>query len=652
MQRFPQIRLALAASLVALAVSISSIAPVAHAEFPPITDAHKKLTAVPGHPGAPAVVLFHEGDMLFRDPNVQRLVTIFNVRKRIKILNQQGVEDYGTLVLPHSRYERISNFQGRTVLPDGSELPVGDDAIFERAVSQAERFYETAVAFPSVVPGAILDYSYEIRNDSMFYTEPWYFQSTIPTLHSEITYHPSDYQELGNWGMTLPGRAFQSDSSQEKNGRSVKIWLDDLPPIPDEPWSVPVTDLSARVMMYVETYDEYHYLESWRTLVDIVDDGTYKPMLKNDGRAKAKARELTEGLKDDRQKAQALYRFVRDEIGTIPVRGVLGGDQDKGVDAVMADGRGMPSEKALLLHSLLSNAKIDSELVWVPDANEGMIDPNVANPFWFDRMLVRLEMGGETVYLDPSDDSLAFGTLRPFNEGQPAVLVRKKPEVIETPSSSWDAHGRKAELDLAVGEDGRITGTGVVTHQGHNAWAVLHPGQGNDTVLDAWTESLEDDFPGYAVSDVTVDQRVDDGRLEVRFALAQKDEEVLGDEVTLAPTRPFGPLGQRFELPPSRRLTPVRLPFGSWQEVVTEVTWPEGWTVEQTPAQIDDRNPVGAVELRVETREEERKLTVRRRFEIHKREFPDGLHYDNLRQLYATVSEHDAQPLVLVKGAG
>jgi len=40
---------------------------VAAVEFPPISDAERALTAVPGQPGAPAVVLFKNAELRFMD---------------------------------------------------------------------------------------------------------------------------------------------------------------------------------------------------------------------------------------------------------------------------------------------------------------------------------------------------------------------------------------------------------------------------------------------------------------------------------------------------------------------------------------------------------------------------------------------------------
>ena len=58
-----------------------------------------------------------------------------------------------------------------------------------RGSTCGHNLYVTAVAFPAVQVGAILDYRYDLRFDSIFFTEPWYFAGRLPTLLSEIVYY-------------------------------------------------------------------------------------------------------------------------------------------------------------------------------------------------------------------------------------------------------------------------------------------------------------------------------------------------------------------------------------------------------------------------------------------------------------------------------
>jgi hypothetical protein len=139
--------------------------------FPPITDDERTLTAVPGQPNAPAVMLFRKGELRMMDLANQDVSSLLSVRVRLKILTEAG-KAHGDVLITHSGSVRLQGFDGRTVLPDGTVVPVPRDATFKRTASRSRRLYVTSVAFPAVQVGAILDYQYTVRWDSIFFLEP------------------------------------------------------------------------------------------------------------------------------------------------------------------------------------------------------------------------------------------------------------------------------------------------------------------------------------------------------------------------------------------------------------------------------------------------------------------------------------------------
>ena len=128
---------------------------------------------------------------------------------------------------------------------------------------------------------------------------------------------------------------------------------------------------------------------------------------------------------DRHDKALALYRFVRDEIDD---GGRLGRRLARGLERRLRARRRSwaPAEKALLLQTLLAAAGIESRTVWAANRKDGLVNMNFATPWWFDRMLVAVDLEGKRIFLDPSDRSLAFGHLDPAVEGMPALLYDPK----------------------------------------------------------------------------------------------------------------------------------------------------------------------------------------------------------------------------------
>ena len=643
-RRVPPALAFFAAAVLALAAG-----PASGADFAPITDAERALTAAPGDPEAPAVVLFEKGRMALME-YPKDLYSQLEVEVRVKVLNDRGKEMFGEVEIEHGRYLRLSGFKGRTVLPDGREVPVGEDAVFQDVASRARRRYVTRAAFPAVEPGAILDYRYTLRWDTFLYLEPWYFANRVPTLLSEVTYVVPKNMTARPWAMQVNSVELRAEDKGLAKGTELRIWAENVPAIADEPFSFPFEDLSSRfVLLPLEVMSggrQIRLLRSWNSVCELVHHG-YQEMRDRRGDAKRKARELTAGSTTARAKAEALYRFVRDEIRSDGFSGVFVDRKDTTIDRVLSERRGSSVEQALVLETMLDAAGLEPRLVWAANRLDGRIDTGAANPWWFDRVLVTLELDGERVVLDPSDRDLGFGQLVPGFEGMPALLYHQsRPEFIELPAPPSSDNARRADVALAVDSEGRVTGSGTLTLTGHHAWIDLSLRDGDDPAAE-WRETLESSYQGYEVTDVEVADDRDRRTVTVAWKLELREEEALGDEVTLWPSRPIGPQEQPFTLPPERRTTPVQLYFADVEEVALSVTWPEGWSIDNPPPAVLERRQGAAVEQEVEVDEAGRTLTYRRRLETSKVEFTDSNEYGALRDVIAAAAKADAQPLVL-----
>ncbi len=630
-------------------------APVFAGVFPPITEAEKALKSVPGEPNAPAVILFRKAEFLMWGYDSRGAIdSRMLVQVRKKILTEEGKNE-AELTVSHSADYRLSeaSFRGRTVLPDGREVPVGSDTRFERKLSKRFKASVTTVAFPAVEVGAILDCQYEIRFESIFFLEPWYFADDLPVLHSEIVFKiPREVQAVA-WNRDPVRVGIHRESTTSSRGSEVRVWADNLPSVPNDPFSPPFADMAAQMMMVPTVIDDgtshTRLMESWASIGAILDEG-YGKARRKDGGVDKKAREIavSTGVGSNEEKARALYRFVRDEIETDP-SGWIGASADSSVAAVLSGHHGTPVEKALLLQSLLRAVKLDGRIVWAADRWDGQIDPQVANPLWFDRVLVAVDLDGKRTFLDPSDRALAFGWLRSGYEGMPALIHdAKKPEGVVLPQSPFDRSGRRATVELALDAEGRLSGKGEVVYAGHSAWEKIDWKDDDAATLEAWKEWLGEEYKGFQLDNVQFQELPDEQKARITWTMKQRDEEVLGDEVSFAPSRPIGPARQLFPQEAAKRRSTVLLDSLGRDEVELKLSWPEGWKVDAKPAAASLKNRVGELAVSVDVNEAARSLVYRRRLDVTQRELATLQLYEEIRSLYGEAEKNDAQALVLV----
>lgn len=617
------------------------------ATFPPISDAEKAMKAVAGQPGAPGVVLYRRALLHFRD-YPREANSRMEVSVRLKVLTEEG-KKLGEVELPHSRQLRLDNFEGRVVRPDGSELPLPKEAIFVEKRSRSRKAFVTRAAFPNVEVGAIIDYKYTLYWDSFYYLEPWYFHDALPVLLSEIVYEVPPSLGVQVWGKETSGVKIKTEKTQRRNAAVFRVWMENLPGLPNEPFSFPEEDLSSRfVMIPTQLYfsgGNQPLLESWKQVSTLAWDEFYKGYVAADTKAAAMAKQLAAG-KERREQIRALYEFVRDEVRTGDGGGVWVGGK---ADEVLAAREGSPAEKSLLLYAMLASLKIPPRIVWAASRNEGRAEVDVPNPSFFEAVLVQVDDGGAVLTMDPSDRSLGFGRLPPHYESTRAVLIdRKKPETVVLPAAPFSDNSQLATLKLAVDADGKVAGSGELKLGGHYAWRSLRAKENAEETQKLWLERLAELFPGFEPSGVTVAEDLHDQRMTIGFQLAQRAENVLGDEVTLQPSRPFL-ANQPLSLPPDQRLTPVLLPFAALDEARLELQWAEGFEVDAQPKDVRVETELGVYALSVKTDPAARRAEVVRSFSRQQHEIHGQDGYATLRKLYEKASQSDAQTLVLVR---
>jgi transglutaminase-like putative cysteine protease len=625
--------------------------PAAAGDLRPVSEQELQMTSVPEAPNAPAVVLFKKGTLSVLDPKTGRFSPSFTVEVRRKILTDEG-KKYGEVLIFHGKQAKLQDLEGRTVLPDGREIPLPKEAVFKRRLSRSEKVFVTSIAFPAVEVGAVLDLRYRLRGASIFSLEPWYFQAEVPTLYSEVIYDVPA-QVVSRSYMSDPMKTgIQQNATKTLDGGRVWAWGRNLPAVPDEPFGVPFEDLSswyllAPVGIKSSGFKPVRLLETWATTCELYGD-EYDRALKKSANAGRKAQEIAAGSADPRARAEGIYRFVRDQIETEELPGV-GLPEDATADSVLAARRGGSAGKALLLQAMLRAAGLQARAVWAADRDDGKVTMDFPNPLWFDRVLVALDLAGERVFLDPSDRSLAFGHLVPSVESMPALLYdRTSPETLTLPLTPYTDNLRQAKVNLEVDANGRVTGRGTLTLTHQHAWERLRWKPSAEETAQAWKDWLGESYREFTVSDVRVAESVEEEKVEVTWSLAQREEEVLGDEVTLSPSLPLGPVQQPFRGEAASRVSPVLFSYPDRDEIELTVRWPEGWQPETLPKEIRHDTAAGALTASVEWTDGMRSLTYHRRFDVKQREFGKP-QYPIVQSLFARAEKSDAERLVLVR---
>ena len=604
----------------------SSVSPASAAavDFPPVTDEERALQKVAGEPNAPAVVLSKNAEFWMMDlaaPGRLLAPGLAHAHQDPDRAGQgpgRGRDPAQRLRAPEPARgaDRAARRPGRCRSPRRRK--------FERRLSRTDKRFVTSVAFPGVEVGAILDYEYELRFDTFYYLEPWYLSEEIPVRRAEIVYHVPAEMGVQAWSRDPFKAGLSTDTARVAGGGSQGAGLGREPPGGPRRAVRPAVrrprdaDPAAARRSTPTRSLNYPLMESWASTSELILEEQYEKARRKDGARRRARRASSPAAAAPREKAEALYRFVRDEIANEDLEGVTL-REDATVDGVLARGSGDSADKALLLQRMLQSGRhrgaagLGRRAQPRHDRSAGR-QPGLVPPRAGGGRASTASASSST----PSDRALGFGRLQPDFEGTPALIPDgKKPEAMTLPATPFDQNRPRAAVDLALDDDGRrLRHAARSLLTGHHAWSKIDWQESRDQELEAWKEWLQEAFDGLPAL----------GRQGGGVGRGADGAALLGDGAAgrggagrrgraWRRARRSARRSQPFALPGSARRSPVLFAFADRDEVELQAALARGLEARRrSRSRRGTTPPAGASRRRSRSTPPARALTYRRRW--------------------------------------
>ncbi len=441
-----------------LLVALLFHAPRAAAAFDwdPVTDAEKTMKSNPLDPGAGAVVLFKRGQIDVIERSSLFWTTRIQTYVRIKVFTEAG-RDAGNVSIDSSKFERVSKIEGRTILPSGEIIPLDSSKVFQgKAYTEGKSFaiLESSFTFPSVQPGAIIEYQIE-SNEDWFYPSPWIFDTReLGTLDSSLKVTIGPRLDMAQFPLETTANKIAVAHTQTVKGTQFDFSVKNLRPILSEPFSLPFRDLTTMIIFTPMQLgfggDVYPLITKWDDVgKEVTDEMTNMEKAEKDTRNKAK--ELAEKLSDPRQKAEAIYKYLQQNITSSDLAGVYLG---RTADEILSAKRGDPDEINALYGLMLKEEKIDSNMVLVATQNWQTLVRGFPNRSQFSRIVTRLNFKDGAIFADPADAAAPFGDLPWFDRGVQGLAVKgSKVQDALIPAGTVDDNVSTSKTAMHIAKD-------------------------------------------------------------------------------------------------------------------------------------------------------------------------------------------------------
>ena len=460
-------------AIVVVSLMLSIHIPRAFAfDWADVTDAEKTMKSNPLDPGAGAVVLFKRGRIEVLEKSSLFWTTRIQTYTRIKIFNDAGRE-YANVSVDAPKYMRMSKIEGRTILPSGQIIPLDSSQVFRGRSFEAGRNYailKTSFSFPSVETGAIIEYQTEEYVD-WFFPPPWIFDTNeVGTLDSTLQVVIGPRLGMSQFPLDTTVTKLSFSRKDTVLGTQFEFAVKNLHPIRNEPYSVPFRDQATMVLF---TPSELAFSGQVFPIITRWDDvgkevsQQYGNMEKNEKETKNKAKQLAEKLPEARDKAEAIYKYIQQNITSSNLIGIGLG---RPADDLITSKRGDPDEINALYVMMLKEVKVDADMVLVATQNWDTLARGFPNISQFSRIVARVNFKDGIVFADPAEPAAPFGELPWFDRGVTGLAVKgSKVQEAAIPAGTPDDNLSVTKISLQVGGDWKAEGDAEINLKGTEA---------------------------------------------------------------------------------------------------------------------------------------------------------------------------------------
>ncbi len=458
-----------------LTFALAMVSTFARADWPPVAKEDLEFKDVPGQPGAPAAVLFHEE---IDDDTLH----FHQVYFRIKILSEAG-RKYADVQVPYDKHGfSVSDVKGRTTHADGTVVNFEGKPLDKEVMKLGGyKIHVKTVTLPDVQVGSVIEYQYSWRYDDNWAVAPeWILQDEMYQKKAHYKFTPTHRElvdEKGNPSNGLAWVAQLPKGAEIKNTRDqyYELTLNDVPPFIEEEYMPPAKPFKWHAYFYYRwaTRKEEYWKDKGKGWYKSVE----KFIGKDDGVRDAAAK-LVLPTDTAEQKARKIYAFVQtlENTSYLPQKNLeelkaAGYKPNTGVDDVLRQKRGSRNQITRLYAAMCRSVGIPAYLMWVTDRGDNIFVPEFLSVEQLDEEIVYVTLDGKEVALDPGTKFAPYGTMNWRYTGSKGLKEDSsgKAELADSPMPIVGMDAIQRAGSFLLSDDGTVSGTAVIRFYGQEA---------------------------------------------------------------------------------------------------------------------------------------------------------------------------------------
>lgn len=630
-------------------------------EFGKPTQKEFELKSYEAEPDATGVILYESGNY-YAIPIVKRTSVrlVKEVHRKIKVFDAKKF-DYATVEIPYyegNEYygEEIKDYKAVTHNGPVQNF-VPDNAFYKTKKSGVGNVLK--FTFPNVQNGSILEYTYTIVSPYFYDLDGWEFQHELPTVYSlfqtnlpahfrynRILYGPKklaiEKAMVKKNGFLLPSNSGYIDTELDVYA------MKDVPSFTEESYMLSKKNYISRIVYEPLAFKAFYgfdqvYTRDW-------DDVDYRFEIRSDfgeqltniGYFKRKLPNTILDIKDDLERAKAVYSFIQDSYtwnGRYFNYGI-------NVKDTFDEKLGSVTAINISLVNAFEAAKLDAKSAIISTRKNGLpteLYPVLSN---FNYVLAVLMIDNERILLDATDKQAPFGII-PFRalNVQARVMDFKKGSYW-MPIEPFKQNISYVNSQITVQANGDFTGK--VNQANYGYLALEKRNRIDEESLQEYVKAHQKDKAGIEIEEYQVeDIKMIEKPLNESYTISIEPE-VVGDKVILYPFFNKTYISENpFKL--KERSYPMDFGFPFSNTYLIAIDLGDVYEVEQLPKSRSIKLPNDDGECSVTYVAEGSKVNIRFNMKLNAFRFPSDA-YPSLKEFFGTiVTMLKEEPILLKK---
>ena len=385
--------------------------------------------------------------------------TIERTRRRIAQVLSEGAKDYVAVneIYFYPDIEIPEIIHARSVSPLGQVLHLDESAIERGAINpyfpDYDRLNILKYALGEMAVGTIVDVSERTVRKTTSPLEPFFlsvpFYSSAPVLHLEVIILAETGTDPAFAEVNWP-EGWNKATVEESPAFTKFTWTaENIPPVFPES-NMPPQSLYSPAILVAEGAGWDEIAADFTTAVKDADDSP--------PRINQIIERSLPGKKSETAKAQALYSWVCEEMGNIPVNAYSYSFSPKKLSQIIAKQSGNNLDRTFLFYSLAKRVGLDVRIGFA-STHEDYFAESVPSLFSAPSPLIMAILDGERYFIDLTTDYLPMGAVGKGMAGEPAVFFDGNGfHSVSIAKPQPENEGKSSEMTVLLKANGTIQG--------------------------------------------------------------------------------------------------------------------------------------------------------------------------------------------------